>query len=157
MWLARSNETATAPKAALTLVQGITPVVAASALRLWCRQVFMDRSILVVEDDAQIRNGLAALLRIRRHRAIPAATLAEAASQLDAATPTHLLLDLNLPDGVGTEILRRIRSRALPIRVAIVTGSDDDALMDEARALGVDAVFMKPPDWDKLLDWVDQT
>ena len=117
----------------------------------------MDRSILVVEDDAQIRNGLAALLRIRRHRAIPAANLAEAALQLDAATPTHLLLDLNLPDGVGTEILRRVRSQALPVRVAIVTGSDDDALMDEARALGVDAVFMKPPDWDKLLEWVDQT
>ena len=116
----------------------------------------MIHSVLVVEDDAQIRNGLMALLRTCGHSAVAAASVAEAASQLDADTPTHLLLDLNLPDGAGTHILRRIRNQALPTRVALVTGAIDTALLDEARALGVDAVFIKPPDWDKLLAWVSQ-
>ena len=114
----------------------------------------MSHLVLVVEDDAQLRNGLVALLAIGGHRAIAAATVAEAASHLDAATPTHLLLDLNLPDGPGTHVLRRIRAQMLPVLVALVTGASDAPLVHEARALGVDAVFVKPPDWDELLDWV---
>ena len=111
-------------------------------------------SVLVVEDDASIRNGMMALLRIGRHAAVAAASVAEAAERLHAATPTHLLLDLNLPDGPGTEVLRHIRARSLPVRVALLTGASDTNLIEEARALGVDEVFIKPPDWDKLLDWV---
>lgn len=114
----------------------------------------MSHLVLVVEDDAQLRNGLVALLAIGGHRTLAAATVAEAASHLDAAAPTHLLLDLNLPDGPGTHVLRRIRAERLPVLVALVTGAIDDALTEEARELGVDAVFVKPPDWDKLLDWV---
>jgi DNA-binding response OmpR family regulator len=116
----------------------------------------MAHSVLVVEDDAQIRNAMMALLRIGGHRPIAAANVAEAAVQLDVATPTHLLLDLNLPDGSGTHVLRRIREQALPTRVALVTGASDTTLLEEARGLGVDAVFVKPPDWDKLLAWIDQ-
>ena len=101
-----------------------------------------------------MRVGMMALLRLGRHAAVAAATVAEAAERLDAATPTHLLLDLNLPDGPGTEVLRRIRAQALPVRVALLTGATDTSLIEEARALGVDAVFIKPPDWDKLLDWL---
>jgi two-component system response regulator TctD len=116
----------------------------------------MIRSVLVVEDDAQIRNGMIALLRIAGHSGTAAASVTEAASQLDAATPTHLLLDLNLPDGAGTDILRRIRKEGLAIRVALLTGAIDNTLLSEARDLGVDAIFIKPPDWDKLLDWIAQ-
>ena len=114
----------------------------------------MSHSVLVVEDDTLIRKGMVALLRNGGHAAVAAASVAEAAAQLDVATPTHLLLDLNLPDGAGTHILRRVREQALPTRVALVTGAIDTALLEEARALGVDAVFIKPPDWDELLDWV---
>ena len=101
-----------------------------------------------------IRNGLLALLRNNGHRVTAAATVAEALLALDGATPTHVLLDLNLPDGLGTDVLRHIRQRALPVRVALVTGGSDMAVVDQARALIVEAVFIKPPDWDKLLDWV---
>ena len=116
----------------------------------------MIRSVLVVEDDAPIRKGMVGLLRLGGYGAVAAATVAEAGAHLDAATPTHLLLDLNLPDGAGSVILRRIRSQALPVRVAIVTGASDAGLLEEARALGVDAVFIKPPDWDEVLDWIAQ-
>ncbi|HEX8524656.1 MAG TPA: response regulator [Tepidisphaeraceae bacterium] len=114
----------------------------------------MTSSVLVVEDDPSIRSGLMALLQMRGHSVATAGSVAEAASQLDADTPTHLVLDLNLPDGPGTEILQRIRIASLSVRVALVTGASDTSLMNEARTLGVDAVFIKPPDWDELLDWV---
>ena len=116
----------------------------------------MDRSILVVDDNAALRKGVMTLLRMHRHGVRAAETVAEARSQLDAAKPSHLLLDLNLPDGVGTDLLRRIRAEQLPIRVALLTATADAAILDEARALGVDAVFIKPPDWDELLKWIAQ-
>ena len=97
------------------------------------------------------------LLHQHGHNAWGAASVAEAALQLEAAVPTHVLLDLNLTDGTGNDVLRRIRARALEIRVAIVSGSSDAALADEARALGVEAMFRKPPDWDKLLEWVGKS
>ena len=114
----------------------------------------MRQSVLVVEDDAMIRSGLMALLRSCGHHPVAAASVAEAGTRLDAATPTRVLLDLNLPDGTGTQVLRRVRQNDLPTRVALLTGASDDGLLDEARTLGVDAVFIKPPDWDKLLAWV---
>ena len=116
----------------------------------------MSRSVLIVEDDAVLRRGLLALIRTGGHDAAGAASVAEAGSRLDAAAPTHVLLDLNLPDGTGTQVLRRIRAAGLPVRVALVTGTADDDLTREADALGVDAVFVKPPDWDQLLEWVDR-
>jgi DNA-binding NtrC family response regulator len=114
----------------------------------------MTRSVLVVEDDDSIRSGMMALLRMAGHGAAAAAGVAEAMSHLDAAAPTHLLLDLNLPDGPGTRILQSVRERGLSTLVALVTGASDTDLFEEARAIGVDAVFIKPPDWDKLLAWV---
>lgn len=114
----------------------------------------MNNSVLIVEDDPLIRKGMMALLRSDGHAAVGAASVAEAASQLDDATSTHLLLDLNLPDGPGTHVLRRIRAQSLAVRVALITGASDTMLTDEARALGVDAIFIKPPDWDKVLNWV---
>src|SRR5688572_21945037 len=93
----------------------------------------MSHLVLVVEDEASIRAGLVALLEMDGHRTLAAAGVAEAAAHLDAATPTHLLLDLNLPDGPGTDVLRRVRARTLPVRVALVTGASDAALLDEAR------------------------
>ena len=114
----------------------------------------MSHLVLIVEDNPLIRSGLVTLVGIVGHRTLPAASIGEAAAHLDAAIPTHLLLDLNLPDGHGTEVLRRIRERGLPARVAILTGTSDTALLAEARALGVDAVFIKPPDWNKVIEWV---
>jgi two-component system OmpR family response regulator len=119
-------------------------------------KALMMQSVLVVEDHAQLRNGMVALLRAQRHDVVAAATVAEATAHLDAATPSHLLLDLNLPDGTGSSILRRIRRQKSPIRVAIVTASANGALLNEARTLGVEEIFIKPPDWDKLLDWIAQ-
>lgn len=116
----------------------------------------MASSVLVVEDDATIRKGLMTLLRMSGHRVIGAATVAEALPHFDESAPMHLLLDLNLPDAPGTDVLRHIRGVALPVRVALLTGASDSAPLAEARALTVEAIFIKPPDWDKLLEWVGQ-
>jgi len=49
-----------------------------------------------------------------------------------------------LPDQGGEVILRRVRDAVLKTRVAVTTGSDDDARLHEVQGLGPDAFFAKP-------------
>ena len=66
----------------------------------------------------------------------------------------RVILDLNLPDGSGTELLRKIRDENLPIKVAVTTGRTDRLLMAEVSQLQPDAFFTKPVDLMELMCWV---
>jgi DNA-binding response OmpR family regulator len=79
-------------------------------------------------------------------------TLAEARRRLDSAQ--CLILDIELPDGLGTDLLRQVREQRLPVRVAVVTGTADKNLLAEAQALRPDALFIKPFRPDALLEWL---
>jgi two-component system, chemotaxis family, response regulator Rcp1 len=61
-------------------------------------------------------------------------------------SPTIMLLDLNLPQRDGREILQRVK--AIPhgsdVRVVVVTSSNNAADRQETLALGADAYFVKP-------------
>jgi CheY-like chemotaxis protein len=61
-------------------------------------------------------------------------------------SPTIILLDLNLPQRDGKELLRHLRTMAPgeDIRVVVVTGSADPRERVETLALGADAFFTKP-------------
>lgn len=58
-------------------------------------------------------------------------------------TPEIVLLDLNLPDGSGLDLLTELKSnpRTAAIRVAVISVADDDG---SARQAGADAVLVKP-------------
>src|SRR5262249_27736622 len=61
-------------------------------------------------------------------------------------SPTIMLLDLNLPQRDGREILQRVK--AIPhgsdVRVVVVTSSKNPADQQETLAMGADAYFVKP-------------
>ena len=109
--------------------------------------------VLIVDDDQLIRNGLATLLEKDGHEAITAETVTEGLDKL-SSWPTHVLLDTYLPDGVGTMVLRHIRTKKMPIKVAVLSESLNTELIAEAHALQADAVFRKPEEWNALLDWL---
>ncbi len=113
----------------------------------------MNPVVLIVEDDATVRKGLMALMGMEGYAVHSAGTLAEAHEQLKTRAPTHIILDLNLPDGLGIELLRTIQAQGTRLRVLLLTGSADTHLLAEARRLGADPVVTKPPDWDHLVKW----
>ena len=108
---------------------------------------------VIVEDDEACRSLLEKFLRVRGHITGCAASLAEARPMLGEDTK-RLILDLTLPDGSGTELLRQIRESNLPIKVAVTTGSQDRLLMAEVSQLQPDAFFTKPVDLRELICWM---
>lgn len=79
------------------------------------------RSILVVEDEANLRKVIARNLKARGCRIAEAETVTEALTQVSRELPDLLLLDINLPDGSGWDVLRELRSRGTDVRTIIIS------------------------------------
>ena len=103
-----------------------------------------------MEDDHVSAAALAAILRRRGFEVVIAPTVAQALHLLDQH-PQIVLLDLMLPDGDGSIILRKIRDRQLPIRVLVTTAANDPDQLAEVQSLHPDAVMKKPLDLPGLL------
>lgn len=116
------------------------------------RPVDSARNILIVEDHALSRELLAGLMHGLGWKPLLAGSIAEGLIHLDSA-PELIVLDLTLPDGSGTEILRAVRERGLTCQVMIMTGWDpSDSRLDEVRRLQADGLFQKPLDIHAFLE-----
>jgi DNA-binding response OmpR family regulator len=81
---------------------------------------------------------------------VAAATVAEALEALGAG-PGCIMLDLDLPDGPGESVLRRVREGGLEIRVVVCSACGSEERLDSVRALGPDALLRKPVDFADVL------
>jgi CheY-like chemotaxis protein len=73
-------------------------------------------------------------------------------------TPALVLLDLNLPDMSGTEILRRLKAEAdtKHIPVIVLTTTDDKAEIQKCYELGCNVYITKPVDYDAFAAAIQQ-
>ena len=109
---------------------------------------------LIVEDDGTSRHALSRLLHCSGYETACAATVAEADVKLNQL-PRWLILDLQLPDGRGCSLLKRVRAENLPIKVAITTGETDARVLSEVSDLAPDIIFHKPLDITQIMHWLD--
>ena len=106
--------------------------------------------ILVVEDDAPIRNLIATTLRTHDYKYLVAATGESAIIEASSHNPDVILLDLVLPDIDGIEVIKQIRSWSnVPIIVISARSEDSDKI--EALDNGADDYLTKPFSVDELL------
>ena len=107
-------------------------------------------TILVVEDDASVRNLISTTLKAHDYRFITAATGESAVMEAASHNPDILLLDLGLPDIDGVEVIRRIRSWSNAPIIVISARSEDSDKIDALDA-GADDYLTKPFSVDELL------
>ena len=100
--------------------------------------------ILIVDDDAGLRESLAETMRDLGHEPRLAATGEEALAILAAEHCAAVLLDLRMPGMDGIEVLRRIRARPAPPPVAVLTAVPTSANTIEAMRLGAVDHLAKP-------------
>ena len=106
--------------------------------------------ILVVEDDAAVRNLMAVTLETRGYRYHLAQNGAEALIEATTHQPDVMLLDLGLPDMDGVEIIRKIRGWSnMPVIVISARSEDTDKV--EALDAGADDYLTKPFSVDEML------
>ena len=79
--------------------------------------------VLVVDDEKMIRWSLGEALRGWGFEPLEADTAAAAVSAFDAESPVAVLLDINLPDGSGLEVLRKLRQRQSDALVIMITAN----------------------------------
>lgn len=96
------------------------------------------------------RRALVALLRMRGWKVSAVSTVADALGRL-TPPPDCILLDLQLPDGDGEAVLRRVREGGLPTRVIVMTGLPDCARLDGVEGLRPHALLRKPLDVSGIL------
>jgi DNA-binding response OmpR family regulator len=102
------------------------------------------RRLLVVEDEADIREGLADFFTGRGFQVEAVATAEEASEQLSAATFTAVLLDLQLPGADGLDVLRGLRARGDDTPVLVVTARGAEPQRVDGLELGADDYVLKP-------------
>lgn len=106
--------------------------------------------VLVVEDEAPLRRALAMNLAARDYAVSEASTVAQALSVIAEVGPDIVLLDLGLPDGPGTDVIRSVRQVAdTPIIVLSARSGSADKVA--ALDLGADDYVTKPFDIAELL------
>jgi two-component system KDP operon response regulator KdpE len=100
-------------------------------------------TILVVEDEPQMRRFLRATLEAHGATVLEAETLAQAAMLVPTHHPDLLLLDLGLPDGDGIDFTRRLREWSrVPVIVISARGREADKVA--ALDAGADDYLTKP-------------
>jgi two-component system NtrC family response regulator len=107
-------------------------------------------TVLIVDDDAALREGLAETLTDLGHRPEQAADGAAALARVARGGVDAVLLDLRMPGLDGMEVLRRLRTRADAPPVAVLTAVPTAANTIEAMRLGAVDHLAKPVGRDDL-------
>ena len=109
------------------------------------------RSILVIEDHADSRELLTAVLQSLRAHVLTARTVEEAERQLLVARPHAIICDMRLPDGTGLDFIAWLRAQSKRIRTIpciAVTGYEQHFPPD--AAIGFNAYMRKPINLDRF-------
>ena len=108
-------------------------------------------TILVIDDEPQIRKFLRISLASQGYKVIEAGTGNEGLAQAALSKPDLLVLDLGLPGLDGEIVLERLREQGKDVPVLVLTARD--ALEQRIRGLnlGADDYVVKPFDVDELL------
>jgi DNA-binding response OmpR family regulator len=102
------------------------------------------RRILIVDDEAEIVDVLAAYFEREGMIVESAAGVGEALAALERSLPDVLVLDITLPDGSGLDVLRAASSPESRIPTIMLTGRSDEADRVVGLELGADDYVTKP-------------
>jgi len=117
-----------------------------------------ESTILLVEDDDEMRRLLATALRRDGHRVVEAKDGEEALDWLGLCLfdgsleriPSLIVSDIRLPNFTGIELLEGLLCASEAIPTILITGFPDARIRADAEELGAECVIEKPFDLDEL-------
>lgn len=111
-------------------------------------------TVLIVEDHEFQRRVQSKILREENFNVVAAASGGEALNTLRKLRPDLILIDIELPDLNGLEILRRLRSTAVfkQTPIVMVSGDNSKEILNESRKAGANGFLVKPFDRKTLVE-----
>jgi DNA-binding NtrC family response regulator len=107
-------------------------------------------SVLIVDDEENARKNISTYLNASGYEAAEAESIKSAKNQLNALDIDIIILDVDLKDGKGTDLLVELNSLPVCIPVIMITGYGDIEMAVEAMKNGAHDFITKPLDFDNL-------
>lgn len=101
--------------------------------------------VMIVDDHEIVRRGIAEIVDRAEELEVvaEAGTVADALRRADLVNPDVILVDLQLPDGTGIDIMRALASTHPEILPIVLTSFDDDVALAESLEVGARAYVLK--------------
>ena len=100
--------------------------------------------VLIVDDESDLAESCARLLRRQGYRVVTAYSYATGHAALREASPALLVSDVRLRDGDGLDLVRAASARHPRVPVIVISGYLSEASQTAARAAGAVALLSKP-------------
>ena len=134
-----------------------TPWLACGTLKLkGSDQIRMPQTILVVDDDSQMRGLCRAALEQAGYFVMEAGDGKQALAETQEAAVDLILLDLCMPDMDGLEFLETVRVESPGLKIVTMSGFMGGVLLPAAKHLGGTAALIKPFSPDSLVSLVGE-
>lgn len=100
--------------------------------------------LLIVDDEIDIREFAKSFFKKRGIDVFTASGGSEAAEIVEAEKPDLILLDVRMEEMTGVEFLHKLRDGGDQTRVIMVSGIEDEEIINEAKSLGIVGFVHKP-------------
>jgi len=120
----------------------------------------MDKSkrIMIVDDHPLIRRGLRHLLETEAHLSVcaEAEDIAACMAKLQQCSPDLLMVDINLPDGSGLDLIKRLHAAAPELPILVSSMHDEKLLAERALRAGAMGYISKKEAPEHLIDAINK-
>jgi DNA-binding NarL/FixJ family response regulator len=111
--------------------------------------------LLIIDDHAVVRQGLVQAFSDKGFTSIETAgNLKEARAKIAALNPEAIIVDLNLPDGSGLEIVQWVRKLSADVAIIILSLNDPAQFIKIARSSGANAYLSKSQSMPEIISSV---
>ena len=116
-----------------------------------------DKTLLILDDDAPLRNRLCRAMETRGFTVMDAGTVSDGVDLVRKAAPAYAILDMKLNDGTGLNLVPELRKKRADCRIIMLTGFGNIATAVAAVKAGALDYLPKPADPDQIAAALLQT
>ena len=116
-----------------------------------------DKTLLILDDDAPLRNRLCRAMDTRGFTVMDAGTVSDGIDLVRKAAPAYAILDMKLDDGTGLSLVPELRKKSADCRIIMLTGFGNIATAVAAVKAGALDYLPKPADPDQIAAALLQT
>ncbi|MGD9049202.1 MAG: response regulator [Anaerolineae bacterium] len=115
-----------------------------------------ESKILIIDDSTELRSLLESILPYSGYRAVSATSGQDGLALAEQMRPDLILLDLELPDTTGLEVLEALEKQDLSIPTIMMTGYGSEGVASDALRLGALGYLVKPFTTEEVLSSIER-